>query len=182
MRLINQGMMHGMMLMVGFFYGYRMLSFKICGIDSLFNHKALQEYILYAGQHPSGGLRDKPPKYTKLVNPFTLLWKFSTLTGQKMHTIHCIVYQVYCQCNIMSFHPLHDILRYRMHGNQLRVYTEWILLLPSGWMMPSTDISLDLLRKSTFSETLSWIEEESASKILGRPNNQVLSSLLCYVP
>ena len=30
--------------------------------DSLFNRKALQEYILYAGQHPSGGLRDKPPK------------------------------------------------------------------------------------------------------------------------
>ncbi|KAL1743660.1 terpenoid cyclases/protein prenyltransferase alpha-alpha toroid [Schizophyllum fasciatum] len=30
--------------------------------DSLFNRKALQEYILFAGQHPSGGLRDKPPK------------------------------------------------------------------------------------------------------------------------
>ncbi|KAG5646784.1 hypothetical protein DXG03_002161 [Asterophora parasitica] len=30
--------------------------------DTLFNRKALQEYILYAGQHPSGGLRDKPPK------------------------------------------------------------------------------------------------------------------------
>ncbi|KAI0795986.1 terpenoid cyclases/Protein prenyltransferase [Abortiporus biennis] len=30
--------------------------------DSLFNRKALQEYILYAGQHPAGGLVDKPPK------------------------------------------------------------------------------------------------------------------------
>ncbi|KAJ7076543.1 terpenoid cyclases/protein prenyltransferase alpha-alpha toroid [Mycena belliarum] len=30
--------------------------------DSLMNRKALQEYILYAGQHPVGGLRDKPPK------------------------------------------------------------------------------------------------------------------------
>ncbi|KAJ7186770.1 terpenoid cyclases/protein prenyltransferase alpha-alpha toroid [Mycena filopes] len=30
--------------------------------DALFNRKALQEYILYAGQHPAGGLRDKPPK------------------------------------------------------------------------------------------------------------------------
>ncbi|KDQ53706.1 hypothetical protein JAAARDRAFT_39019 [Jaapia argillacea MUCL 33604] len=30
--------------------------------DVLFNRKALQEYILYAGQHPAGGLRDKPPK------------------------------------------------------------------------------------------------------------------------
>ncbi|KAF7290563.1 Protein farnesyltransferase subunit beta [Mycena indigotica] len=31
--------------------------------DSLFNRKALQEYILCAGQHPAGGLRDKPPKH-----------------------------------------------------------------------------------------------------------------------
>jgi protein farnesyltransferase subunit beta len=30
--------------------------------DSIFNRKALQEYILYAAQHPAGGLRDKPPK------------------------------------------------------------------------------------------------------------------------
>ncbi|KAI0056038.1 terpenoid cyclases/Protein prenyltransferase [Artomyces pyxidatus] len=30
--------------------------------DSLFNRKALQEYILLAGQHGTGGLRDKPPK------------------------------------------------------------------------------------------------------------------------
>jgi len=30
--------------------------------DSLLNRRALQEYILYAAQHPAGGLRDKPPK------------------------------------------------------------------------------------------------------------------------
>lgn len=30
--------------------------------DGLYNRKALQEYILYAGQDPAGGLRDKPPK------------------------------------------------------------------------------------------------------------------------
>jgi len=30
--------------------------------DALLNRKALQEYILYAAQHPAGGLRDKPPK------------------------------------------------------------------------------------------------------------------------
>jgi protein farnesyltransferase subunit beta len=32
-------------------------------LDSFFNRRALQEYILLAGQHPAGGLRDKPPKY-----------------------------------------------------------------------------------------------------------------------
>jgi len=31
--------------------------------DTLFDRKALQEYILYAGQHRAGGLRDKPPKW-----------------------------------------------------------------------------------------------------------------------
>ena len=31
-------------------------------LEGLYNRKALQEYILYAGQHPAGGLRDKPPK------------------------------------------------------------------------------------------------------------------------
>ncbi|KAJ2932382.1 hypothetical protein H1R20_g4711, partial [Candolleomyces eurysporus] len=30
--------------------------------DELFNSKALQEYLLLAGQAPGGGLRDKPPK------------------------------------------------------------------------------------------------------------------------
>lgn len=30
--------------------------------DALLNRRALQEYILYAGQHAAGGLRDKPPK------------------------------------------------------------------------------------------------------------------------
>lgn len=30
--------------------------------DWLYDQKALQEYILYAGQHPIGGLRDKPSK------------------------------------------------------------------------------------------------------------------------
>lgn len=31
-------------------------------IDALYNRQGLQEYLLWAGQHPSGGLRDKPPK------------------------------------------------------------------------------------------------------------------------
>jgi protein farnesyltransferase subunit beta len=41
--------------------------------DSLFNNTALQEYILYAGQHPAGGLRDKPPK-----------------SADSYHTLYCL--------------------------------------------------------------------------------------------
>jgi protein farnesyltransferase subunit beta len=46
--------------------------------------------------------------------------------------------------------------------------------------MPDTsaDTLLDSLRKSAFSEALSWIEEEGTSKILGGPDNRVVSSLL----
>jgi len=32
--------------------------------DGLFDRHALQGYIFYAGQHPAGGLRDKPPKHS----------------------------------------------------------------------------------------------------------------------
>jgi protein farnesyltransferase subunit beta len=31
-------------------------------VDSLYSRQGLQEYLLWAGQHQSGGLRDKPPK------------------------------------------------------------------------------------------------------------------------
>ena len=31
-------------------------------VDSLYSRQGLQEYLLWAGQHPSGGLRDKPPR------------------------------------------------------------------------------------------------------------------------
>ena len=43
-------------------------------LDGLYDQKALQEYILYAGQHPVGGLRDKPPKYV-FCSPITLASK-----------------------------------------------------------------------------------------------------------
>nr|GAT56401.1 predicted protein [Mycena chlorophos] len=36
--------------------------------DSLLNRRALQEYVLCAGQHPAGGLRDKPPKSADLYH------------------------------------------------------------------------------------------------------------------
>ncbi|EPQ53792.1 terpenoid cyclases/Protein prenyltransferase [Gloeophyllum trabeum ATCC 11539] len=41
--------------------------------DALFNRKALQEYILYAGQHPTGGLRDKPPKVSDAYHTLSCL-------------------------------------------------------------------------------------------------------------
>jgi len=50
--------------------------------DALFNRKALQEYILYAGQHPSGGLRDKPPKS---ADAYHTLYCLSGLSSAQHH-------------------------------------------------------------------------------------------------
>ncbi|RDB18840.1 Protein farnesyltransferase subunit beta [Hypsizygus marmoreus] len=50
--------------------------------DSLFNRKALQEYILLAGQHPAGGLRDKPPKNS---DAYHTLYCLSGLSAAQHH-------------------------------------------------------------------------------------------------
>lgn len=49
-------------------------------VDSVFNRRALQEYILIAGQHTAGGLRDKPPKSV----PFSHLFCLFTLVRSLM--------------------------------------------------------------------------------------------------
>ncbi|KJA22447.1 hypothetical protein HYPSUDRAFT_139271 [Hypholoma sublateritium FD-334 SS-4] len=50
--------------------------------ESLFNRNALQEYILYAGQHPAGGLRDKPPKN---ADAYHTLYCLSGLSSAQHH-------------------------------------------------------------------------------------------------
>ncbi|KAJ3566557.1 hypothetical protein NP233_g6928 [Leucocoprinus birnbaumii] len=50
--------------------------------ESLFNRKALQEYILLAGQHPAGGLRDKPPKN---ADSYHTLYCLSGLSAAQHH-------------------------------------------------------------------------------------------------
>ena len=57
---------------------------------------ALQEYILYAGQHPAGGLRDKPPKYVPL-NYFNeslledfMLTSILNRNADSYHTLYCL--------------------------------------------------------------------------------------------
>lgn len=45
---------------------YTMIEVALCdsdlSADALYSRQGLQEYLLWASQHPSGGLRDKPPK------------------------------------------------------------------------------------------------------------------------
>jgi len=42
-------------------------------VDFLYDREALQEYIICAGQHPSGGLRDKPQKSVIHTRHFCLM-------------------------------------------------------------------------------------------------------------
>ncbi|KZS95144.1 terpenoid cyclases/Protein prenyltransferase [Sistotremastrum niveocremeum HHB9708] len=52
--------------------------------DALFNKRALQEYILYAAQAPTGGLRDKPPKH---ADSYHTLYNLSGLSNAQ-HRVH----------------------------------------------------------------------------------------------
>ena len=74
--------------------------------ESFFNRHALQEYILLAGQHPAGGLRDKPPKYVSFF-PQSFIPPFMFYAGMRMpiiprtvspacrqHSIMCILHLV----------------------------------------------------------------------------------------
>ncbi|KZP13636.1 terpenoid cyclases/Protein prenyltransferase, partial [Athelia psychrophila] len=56
--------------------------------DSLLNRTALQEYILCAGQHPAGGLRDKPPK-----------------AADSYHTLYCLSGLSAAQHNLLPSPP-----------------------------------------------------------------------------
>ncbi|KAI0073085.1 terpenoid cyclases/Protein prenyltransferase [Panus rudis PR-1116 ss-1] len=52
--------------------------------DSVYNRKALQEYVLLAGQHPAGGLIDKPPKN---ADAYHTLYCLSGLSAAQHHVI-----------------------------------------------------------------------------------------------
>src|SRR6266702_400936 len=57
--------------------------------DSLFNRRALQEYVLIAGQHPAGGLRDKPPKQARISFFIYLGSRFTQECGRLPY---CLLY------------------------------------------------------------------------------------------
>ncbi|KAJ7590765.1 terpenoid cyclases/protein prenyltransferase alpha-alpha toroid [Mycena floridula] len=104
--------------------------------DSLFNRKALQEYILYAAQHPAGGLRDKPPK-----------------SADSYHTLYCLAGLSSAQHRLCS-----------SSARRAELVEAWV---------PGDDSSNDDIRKTIFSESLSWTEEEGASRYVGGEANRL---------
>ena len=58
--------------------------------DDLYDKEALQEYILFAGQHPLGGLRDKPPKYVLVSFRLKIYIKIFNRNADSYHTLYCL--------------------------------------------------------------------------------------------
>ncbi|KAG5733406.1 Protein farnesyltransferase subunit beta [Termitomyces sp. T112] len=114
--------------------------------DSLFNRRALQEYILYAGQHPAGGLRDKPPK-----NP------------DAYHTLYCLSGLSIAQHRISPSDARRAQIRNswdatRFHASDLKISES---VLPGG------------IRQKIFEDALAWAQDEGGSIIVGGSQNRV---------
>ena len=118
--------------------------------DSLFDRRALQEYILLAGQHPAGGLRDKPPK---CVRPFSksifLCVHVAYRNPDAYHTSYCLSGLSAAQ------HPIHPSPTRRKE-------------LREAWK------GEDGMRSTAFSEALCWTEESGSSRVLGSAANRVV--------
>ncbi|KAG6828132.1 hypothetical protein H0H92_009086 [Tricholoma furcatifolium] len=118
--------------------------------DSLFNRRALQEYLLYAGQHPAGGLRDKPPK-----------------NADAYHTMYCL-------SGISSAQHRVSLSAER----RAQISAAWDatkFYAPSGAGDVDTRMSTlpADIRQKVFEDALAWSEEEGGSIIVGGAENRV---------
>ncbi|KAG6860443.1 hypothetical protein C0995_011083 [Termitomyces sp. Mi166 len=114
--------------------------------DSLFNRRALQEYILYAGQHPAGGLRDKPPK-----NP------------DAYHTLYCLSGLSIAQ---------HRVSPSDARRAQIRSSWDPTRFCASDLKI-SESVLPDETRQKIFENALAWAQEEGGSIIVGGAEHRV---------
>ncbi|PCH39083.1 terpenoid cyclases/Protein prenyltransferase [Wolfiporia cocos MD-104 SS10] len=128
--------------------------------DALLNREALQEYILYAGQHPAGGLRDKPPKY---VMCFDSRHRIPDMSGllPSLATLSMVDHRV---------SP--DEMR---RDNLLRA---WKSTVTEGEAIGAAPISEEQIRfetfqKEVFANALCWLEDEGSDKYVGGNVNRL---------
>lgn len=117
--------------------------------DALFNREALQEYVLFAGQHPAGGLRDKPPKHP-----------------DSYHTLYCLAGLSAAQHRVAPDHSRRDGLLRSWDADAARKVTV---------VVGSVDEQgrLDTLRQESYLDALCWLEDEGADKYVGGSANRV---------
>ncbi|OJT05424.1 Protein farnesyltransferase subunit beta [Trametes pubescens] len=120
--------------------------------DSLFDRKALQEYILLAGQHPAGGLRDKPPK-----------------PADAYHTLYCSAGLSAAQHRVIPSEPRRKAVISAWDAAQARARDG------TGFRATSEAEreKLDALRRQTCAHVLSWAEEEGTELYVGGATNRV---------
>ncbi|GLB42943.1 putative terpenoid cyclases protein prenyltransferase [Lyophyllum shimeji] len=114
--------------------------------DTLFNRTALQEYILYAGQHPAGGLRDKPPK-----------------NADSYHTLYCLSGLSAAQHRVSP-----------SEARRMQIHEAWVNRRSSvpGAVLSESKLP-DQTRRKVFEEALAWAEDEGGSLVLGGADNRV---------
>ncbi|CCM05226.1 uncharacterized protein FIBRA_07436 [Fibroporia radiculosa] len=120
--------------------------------DGLLNREALQEYILYAGQHPAGGLRDKPPK-----------------PADAYHTLYCL-----SGLSAAQHHVAPD------ESRKTKLIAGWKAedaQQKAGVCTAQTSTDNQAraaaLRRYTFTDALCWLEDEGADKYVGGSGNRV---------
>ncbi|KAI1793727.1 terpenoid cyclases/Protein prenyltransferase [Ganoderma leucocontextum] len=120
--------------------------------ESLFDRRALQEYILYAGQHPAGGLRDKPPK-----------------PADAYHTLYCATGLSAAQHRVTPSEARKKAVISVWNPVQARTREDTTYV-------PSSDVErerFEEVKKQTFAHALSWSEEEGAETYVGGAANRV---------
>ncbi|TBU21726.1 terpenoid cyclases/Protein prenyltransferase [Dichomitus squalens] len=120
--------------------------------DSLFNRRALQEYILCAGQHPAGGLRDKPPK-----------------PADAYHTLYCATGLAAAQHRVVPSEARKKAVLLTWNPVQARAKSGTTYVSPSDVERET----FEELRKQMFAHALSWSEEEGTTTYVGGAANRV---------
>ncbi|PIL34579.1 hypothetical protein GSI_03358 [Ganoderma sinense ZZ0214-1] len=121
--------------------------------ESLFDRRALQEYILYAGQHPAGGLRDKPPK-----------------PADAYHTLYCATGLSAAQHRVTPSEARRKAVMSAWDPVQARARGD------TTTYVPPSDVErerFEEVKKQTFAHALSWSEEEGAETYVGGAANRV---------
>ncbi|KAI0738353.1 terpenoid cyclases/Protein prenyltransferase [Daedaleopsis nitida] len=120
--------------------------------DSLFDRRALQEYILCAGQHPAGGLRDKPPK-----------------PADAYHTLYCSAGLSAAQHRVIPSDAREKAVTAAWNAAEAAAKDGTAYVAHSD----ADRERLAELRKRTFAHVMSWVEEEGTATYVGGAANRV---------